>query len=132
MEVQHEAGHYLKVKYNWIHVVPGEDGNKITFPFIDTGYFRDWNLVQIEGEDPIVAEEIDPKIKFNASFKKQPTVVKGGGHAKLEEISDNRARIINYERNGTGEEGVGLDITEEIAFKFTEAVLNLEIYEANI
>lgn len=70
MEVQHEAGHYLKVKYNWIHVVPGEDGNKITFPFIDTGYFRDWNLVQIEGEDPIVAEEIDPKIKFNASFKK--------------------------------------------------------------
>ena len=32
MEAQHEAGHYLKVKYDWINVVQGADGPDITFP----------------------------------------------------------------------------------------------------
>ena len=53
METQHEAGHYLKVKYDWINVTNGADGPDITFPVIDTGFLRDWNLVQIEGEDPV-------------------------------------------------------------------------------
>ena len=41
MELQHEAGHYLKIKYDWIRVDHGE----ITFPQIDTGFLRDWNLL---------------------------------------------------------------------------------------
>ncbi len=53
MEVSHEAGHYLKVKYDWINVVQNGETKEVTFPEIDTGYFRDWNLIQIEGEDPV-------------------------------------------------------------------------------
>ena len=45
MELQHEAGHYLKIKYDWINVVNGPDGREISFPVIDTGFFKDWNLV---------------------------------------------------------------------------------------
>ena len=52
-ELQHEAGHYLKLKYDWINVAVGAEGKEITFPFIDTGFFKDWNLVQIEGEEPV-------------------------------------------------------------------------------
>lgn len=70
MEAKHEAGHYLKVKYDWISVTQGAEGPEISFPQIDTGYFRDWNLVQIEGEEPVVQEEVDPKAKAAAGGKK--------------------------------------------------------------
>jgi len=56
MELKHEAGHYLRVKFDWMNVAVGE---AITFPVVDTGYLRDWNLIQIEGEEPVVQEEID-------------------------------------------------------------------------
>ena len=49
MEVKHEAGHYLKIKYNWINVDPNT--NQITFPITDTGYFFDWTVLEIEGEE---------------------------------------------------------------------------------
>ena len=44
IECHHEAGHYLKVKYDWINVA-GAEGSDITFPIIETGFFRDWNLL---------------------------------------------------------------------------------------
>lgn len=117
MEVNHEAGHYLKVKYDWINVAQGAEAKEITFPEIDTGYFRDWNLVQIEGEEPVSQEELDPKAK--AAAAKKPPPAKGGNTSKLEEITDNRPRIISYERDCAAESnGVGLDVTEEIAIKF--------------
>ena len=43
MEVKHEAGHYIKVKYDWISVDPTTE--EITYPETDTGYLRDWTLV---------------------------------------------------------------------------------------
>ena len=48
MEVKHEAGHYIKVKYDWITV----QGEQIDFIKNETGFFRDWNLIKIEGEEP--------------------------------------------------------------------------------
>ena len=129
MEVNHEAGHYLKVKYDWINVAQGAEAKEITFPEIDTGYFRDWNLVQIEGEEPVSHEELDPKAKA-AAAKKAPPAAKN--QSKLEDITDNRPRIINYERDCAAENnGVGLDVTEEIAVKFQEAVLNIQIFDTN-
>ena len=92
MEAQHEAGHYIKVKYDWISVSQGDGQSQITFPQIDTGFFRDWNLLQIEGEEPIPQGEIqivEPKAK-PASFSKKPTG-KQQAASKLEEIIDNRA-----------------------------------------
>ena len=48
MEAKHEAGHYLKVKYNWISV---DQASTITYPQYDTGYFNEWNCLHIEGEE---------------------------------------------------------------------------------
>ena len=130
MEVSHEAGHYLKVKYDWINVVQAGDTKEVTFPEIDTGYFRDWNLIQIEGEDPVAQEEVDPKAKA-AAAKKAPPAGKGNA-SKLEEITDNRPRTISYERDFAAEaNGVGLDITEDIAIKFQEAILNIQVFDTD-
>ena len=54
MELQHESGHYLRIKYDWITVPVGDP---IHFSEVDTGFLKDWNLVQIEGEEPISQEE---------------------------------------------------------------------------
>ncbi len=67
---------------------------------------------------------MDPKAKA-AAAKKAPPAGKGGA-AKLEEITDNRPRTISYERDFAAEaNGVGIDITEDIAIKFQEAILNI-------
>ena len=52
--MKHEAGHYLKIKYNWIHVDPNT--NEITWPTLDTGYFFDWTLLEVEGEEEAPAD----------------------------------------------------------------------------
>lgn len=104
-------------------------GEAINFPVHDTGFLKDWNLYQIEGEEPIVQEEVDPKAKAAA---KKPSDAKKGGASKLEEVADNRPRTVNYERDFAAEaNGIGLEITEEVAIKFSEAVLNLQVFETN-
>ena len=130
-ELQHEAGHYLKLKYDWISVAAGADGKEISFPVIDTGFFKDWNLVQIEGEEPVQQEEADPaKAKAAAGKKPAAAPQKGAAGSKLEEISDNRARIVNYERDCAAENnGVGLEVTEDVAIKFSEAILHLQVFD---
>lgn len=131
MEVQHEAGHYLKIKYDWISVATQGDSKEVTFPEIDTGFFRDWNLVQIEGEEPVVQEEVDPKAKA-ATGKKAAADPKKAAGSKMEEITDNRPRIVNYERDCALENnGVGLEVTEDIAVKFQTAVLNLKLFDTD-
>jgi hypothetical protein len=42
MEVMHEGGHYMKIKYNWMDVKA--DGT-VTEMDIDTGFFKDWTLI---------------------------------------------------------------------------------------
>lgn len=117
----------MKVKYDWIDVASGAE-KEITFPVIDTGFLKDWNLVQIEGEDAIVQEEIDPAKAGKAATGKKPAAAAAKGGAagsKLEDISDNRARIINYEKDFAADSGSGLEVTEEVAIKFSEAILHL-------
>ena len=127
MEVMHEAGHFLKVKYDWINVTNVGESKEITFPVVDAGMLKDWNLLQIEGEEPIVQEEVDPAAKKAAAGKKAVADPKKGGAAgKLEDITDNRPRTINYERDFALENnGVGLEVTEDVAIKMADAILNL-------
>ena len=67
MDVMHEAGHYVKIKYDWISVANTADGATVTFPQTDTGYMKDWTLVQIEGEERVPTEnEADPKASAKA------------------------------------------------------------------
>lgn len=58
---------------------------------------KDWHLLQIEGQEPVLAEAevVDPKAKGKAAPKK-PDPKKG---AALEEITDHRPRTINYEKD---------------------------------
>jgi len=113
-------------------VAAGADGTEITYPVADTGFMRDWNLLQIEGEEPVAQEEaaVDPKAKAGGK-KPAAAASKGGTASRLEEITDNRARTISYERDCAVEAGAGLEITEEVAYKLSETILNLEIYDTN-
>jgi hypothetical protein len=42
MEALHEAGHYYRVRYDWMNVAP--DGTVSTID-LDTGFFKEWNLL---------------------------------------------------------------------------------------
>ena len=95
------------MKYNWINKVEGS--NPVEYESTieeDMGYLKDWNLVQIEGEEQVKVEEAaDPKDAKN--MKKAPTKdlkAAPGKAAVLEEITDNRPRTINFTKN-YGEEG---------------------------
>ena len=129
MEVKHEDGHYIKVKYDWINVAMNGETKEVTFPVIDTGFFKDWNLLQIEGEEPIQQEEVDPKAKGDAKKKAGGAPVKAAG-SKLEDINDTRPRTVNYMRD-CADEGCTVEFTEDIAIQMSEAVLNLQIFEMN-
>ena len=130
MDLKHEAGHYHKIKYDWIAIDKDEE---VSFPVTDTGMLKDWNLVQIDGEEAVAVEEVD-KEKPDGGKKAPPKKAadpKKGPTGKLEDITDNRPRQVNYERNCADEAGAPLEITEEIAKKFSEAWMNVEIIEIN-
>ena len=128
MELNHEGGHYLKIKYDWISVVPAEPKPEITFPVIDTGFLKDWNLVQIQGEEPVPEEVVDPKAK---APPKKPDPKKNAA-SRLEEITDNRARTVNYEHDfAEANNGVGLEVTEDVAVRFAEATFNLQVFDVD-
>ena len=124
MELKHEAGHYHKIKFDWIAVDKDEE---ISFPVTDTGFLKDWNLIQIEGEEPVAVEE-EQKAETKDAKKppaKKPADTKKGPAGKLEEITDNRPRQVSYERNVAEEAGGALEITEAIAIRFSEAFMNI-------
>ena len=129
MEVKHEDGHYIKVKYDWINVAINGDTKEVTFPVVDTGYFKDWNLLQIEGEEPIQQEEVDTKAKDAAKKKAGGPPAKAAG-SKLEDINDTRPRYVNYERDCAAE-GATVEFTEDVAVQMSEAHLNLQIFDTN-
>ena len=70
-----------------------------------TEHFKDWNLIQIEGEDPVAVQEAADAadVKLDAKGKpippKKPEAKKPAAPGKgtsIEEITDNRPRTINY------------------------------------
>ena len=84
----------------------------IEFTKNDSGYFRDWTLIQIEGEEPKPAESaapIDPKAAAAAKkpppAQAKPDPKKGGAPGALEEITDNRPRTISLSKDFAAEAG---------------------------
>ena len=75
----------LKIRYDWMSP-QGEDFEMKDF---DTAPFKEWTLLQVEGEEPIPPEPVvtDPK----AAAKKAPAKPTG---KVVEEIIDNRPRTI--------------------------------------
>ena len=106
---------------------------------LDSGFLKDWNLIQIEGEEPIAQLEEDEDLKSphkgkpaGADKKKAAAKAAGGGGKQTnEEITDNRPRIVNY-INDFAESGIApLKVSEAIAEKFTKQFLNLQIVTTN-
>jgi hypothetical protein len=84
-----EAGHNLKIKYDWFYPGMGSDGKtpKLDWREEDSGQLKEWTLIQVEGEEPqpvaeVVAEPAKGKAKPPAKGK------------AVEEPTDNRPRII--------------------------------------
>ena len=92
---------------------------------------KDWNLIQIEGEEPVTEVVEDPKAKGG---KAPPAKEKKGG-AALEEITDNRPRIINYKKefgsHEGGEPGPPIKFTEDLAKFFENFLLQISVWEVN-
>ena len=123
MELMQEAGHYHRIKYDWWDAQA--DGSISTIE-IDTGFFKDWNLIQVEGEERVsqlpmnedeVKKVLGKGLLKKESLKKQPA--KGAGSKVLyEEISDNRARVVDYSVDFS-ENGIpAMKVSELIAEKF--------------
>ena len=106
---------------------------------LDSGFFKDWNLVQIEGEEPVALDEDeegkkDAKGKPAAADKKKAAPGKagaGGGKQTFEEIADNRPRIVNYTHD-FAENGIApMKVTEAVGEKFATQFLKLMVVSTN-
>ena len=128
MDAKQEGGHYLKIKYNWFNVgPPTEEGGPVTInkEELETGFMKDWQLLQIEGEEPVeqaVAE--DPKAKGKGA----PAKGKGGTTSALEEISDNRPREIKYVKDFKEESDLSIKVGEDVARYLETMILKVEVF----
>jgi len=91
----------------------------------ETAPFKEWQLLQIEGEEPQPVEETPPEPVKGAKGK-----APAKGAAKVEEVVDNRPRTVQLKRDFQEEHGgVGMRFTEGIAKKFATVVLTILICE---
>ena len=103
---------------------------------ITTDFLKEWTLVQIEGEEPVGPEEddADKKDPKKAAAAKKMQAAKGGGGSgkvNMEEVTDNRPRIVSY-TNDFAETGVApLKFSEYVAEKWTSNFLTLTITSTN-
>lgn len=104
---------------------------------LDSGFFKDWTLLQIEGEEPKPVEPVavvDPK---SAAAAKKPPPAQAKPDPKkpagaLEEITDNRPRTITLTKDFAAEAGgAGLKINEEVAKKLSTALIKIDVCEVN-
>ena len=121
-DVKHEGGHYLKIKYNWFNVGAAPD-EKSPAPIepqeVDSGFMKDWTLLQIEGEEPV--PQTPPEEEKGKGAKKAPPPKGGDKKAaagSLEEITDNRPREMQFIKNFGEDNGAPTKILEEVARYF--------------
>ena len=86
-------------------------------------------MIQIEGEEPVEVAAEEP-VKGG---KKAPAPAKGAPKATsaLEDITDNRPRIIQHVKNFGEEGGTTLRITDTVAKWFETNVMKVQIFLIN-
>ena len=119
--MKQEAGHLLKLNYDWLSPTPDSFEMKQN----ETPAFKDWTLLQIEGEEPQPPPEV--QVQEAPKGKKPPA---GKGKPVVEEITDNRPRTITLRRD-FGEEQGAFAITHEVATDLTKAVMKIEIVDSD-
>lgn len=136
LDTKHEGGHYLKVKFDWFKLgaPPAEPGqpHEIETEEIDSGFMKDWTLVQIEGEEPV--PQTPPEEDKGGKGGKKAPPPKGGDKkaaGALEEITDNRPRIMQFVKNFGEEDGLTTKIHEEVARFFETYMLKMSIWKTD-
>ena len=107
IELKHEAGHNFRLKYEWLHQ---EAAAEYEMREHETVAFKEWQLLQIEGDSPVPDEE--PAVEAVAAKGKKPAKP---SNKKEEEIVDDRPRTVILKREVAAETGVGFKVTEESA-----------------
>lgn len=133
MEAKHEGGHYFKVKFNWFGNSSTPASEKGQVPqykedVVDTGFMKDWNLVQIEGETPVQQQPEEtsaPQATSKGSKKPAGKDAKKAAAGALEEITDNRPREVNYTKNFAEEGITATKGSEEFATFFEKFMFTL-------
>lgn len=94
---------------------------------METPLFKEWTLLQIEGEDP------QPVVEQAAAPEKASPPKKGSAAAKpkvVEEVIDNRPRTIQFKRDFAEEQqGQGMKITEPFATKLATQFMCVQVVE---
>lgn len=136
LDTKHEGGHYLKVKMDWFQLgaAPSDPSkpHEIEKQEIDSGFMKDWTLIQIEGEEPVPMTPPEEE-KGGKPGKKAPPPKGGDKKAAgtLEEITDNRPREMQFVKNFGEDAGAPTKILEEVARYFETFSLHLTVWKTD-
>lgn len=97
-DLKHEAGHNLKIKYDWI--APKDEDFELKET--ETAPLKEWTLIQIEGEEP--QPVVEAPVEKVSPTKKGAAPAKGGAKV-VEEVTDNRPRTVQLRRDCSAESG---------------------------
>ena len=132
VDTKHEGGHYYKVKYDWFHIgSTSSDGlrQQIDKTVLESGFMKDWSLIQIEGEEPVEQQPVeDAKVITKGKAPAAKGAAAKVATGVLEEINDNRPRIIQLVKN-FGEESGPIKVTEDIAKYFENFIMKFELWK---
>ena len=118
----------MRVKYDWFSEAKDQSKGALDWTEQDAAQFRDWNTLEIEGEDPIPQEAPVEEAPKPAAKGKAPAK---GAKVVQEEIVDNRPRTQQYKKDWMADAGAGMRFSEQVAQGFEHAVLQLRIYSAD-
>lgn len=131
LDAKHEGGHYFKVKYNWFQPGAATADGKPTFDnlLIDSGFLKDWTLIQIEGQTPV--DQSQPEEPVKGGKKAPPAKADKKAAAALEEITDNRPRQISHTKNFQDEGVASVKGSESFAKFFEGFLFSVQIWQVN-
>lgn len=142
MEAKHEGGHYFKLKYSWFspQAVPTSAATErdkqqmFNIDTLETAFMKDWNLVQVEGEPANTAtpdEEKKEVAPAKGAAKKPPAKDPKKPAAALEEITDNRPRIVNLTKNFADESVASTKVNDDFAHFFEKFGFKFQIWKVD-
>lgn len=95
---------------------------------------KDWTLIQVEGEPIITAtpEEVNAAVIAKGGAKKPPAKDdKKKQTAALEEITDNRPRIVSYTKNFMEDGVAALKVNDDFANFFEKFMFKFQIFKVD-
>jgi hypothetical protein len=114
-EIYHEKGHYVKLKYTWLN------RDSLATEVLETDYLKDWEVIKRDGE-----ESMPEQVEVPKDEKKKAAPAKDAKKGGLEEIDDPVPTTVKFSKVF---EDSPFKFTEEAAYKWSEFVMRVDIYE---